>query len=85
MEGIHGFLQRYLHLTPPDGAVRKSLVEAFKDILNITTDERKIKIVGPVAYIEIDTTTKSMFFIHQEKLLRRVEERLGKKALTALR
>lgn len=85
MEGIQEFLKRYLNLTPPDGAVRKALSESFKELLNITVDPRKIKIVGTVAYIELDTTTKSMLFVHQEKILRRVEERLGKKSLTAIR
>ena len=85
MEGIQSFLGRYIRLTPPDGAVRKALTESLKEILNITVDQRKIKIVGSVAYVEIDTTTKSVFFIHQERLLSRTEEKLGKKALTAIR
>jgi hypothetical protein len=85
MEGIQGFLQRYLNLTPPDGAVRKALAEGFKELLNIEIEPRKIKIVGTVAYIEIDTTTKSMLFVHQEAVLRRVDEKLGKKGLTAIR
>jgi hypothetical protein len=85
MEGIGNFLSRYLNLTPPDGAVRKALTESLKEILNITIDPRKVKIVGTVAYIEIDTTTKSMFFIHQERILQKVEEKIGKKSLTALR
>jgi hypothetical protein len=85
MESIQGFLQRYLNLTPPDGAVRGALTEAFNELLHITIDSRKIKIVGTVAYIEVDTTTKSMFFVHQEKILSYVEKKLGKKGLTAIR
>ena len=85
MEGIGSFLTRYLNLTPPDGAVRKALTESFKEILNITLDPRKVKIVGTVAYVEIDTTTKSMFFIHQDRILQGVEAKLGKKSLTAIR
>jgi tRNA G37 N-methylase Trm5 len=85
MEGIQGFLQRYLQLTAPDSAVRKALSESFKELLSISIEPRKIKIVGTVAYIELDTTTKSMLFVHQEKILKRTEEKLGKKALTAIR
>ncbi len=85
MEGIQSFLQRYLNLTPPDGAIRKALAETLKELLNIAVDQRTIKIVGTVAYIEIDTTTKSIFFIHQGNILKRVEEKLGKKSLTAIR
>ncbi|HXK40458.1 MAG TPA: hypothetical protein VJ837_06530 [Candidatus Paceibacterota bacterium] len=85
MEGIQNFLQRYLQLTAPDSAVRKALSESFMELLNITVEPRKIKIVGTVAYIELDTTTKSMIFVHQEKILKRTEGKLGKKALTAIR
>lgn len=85
MEGIQSFLQRYLQLTAPDGAVRKALSESFKELLNIAVEPRKIKIVGTVAYIEFDTTTKSILFVHQERILERVEEKLGKKSLTAIR
>ncbi len=85
MEGIENFLKRYLNLTPPDGAVRKALTESLEEIVKIKIDPRKVKIVGTVAYVEIDTTTKSVFFIHQERILQRVEEKLGKKSLTAIR
>jgi hypothetical protein len=85
MEGIENFLKRYLNLSPPDGAVRKALTESFEEILKIKIDPRKVKIVGTVAYVEIDTTTKSVFFIHQDQILQKVEEKIGKKSLTAIR
>lgn len=85
MEGIQGFLQRYLNLKAPDASIRKALSESLEELLKIKIEPRKIKIVGMVAYIEIDTTTKSFFFTHQENILKRVEEKLGKKSLTAIR
>lgn len=72
-------------MAPPEMAVRKALSESLEETVKIHIDPRKIKIIGTVAYVEMDTTTKSMFFVHQDRILSLVEAKLGKKALTAIR
>jgi hypothetical protein len=47
--------------------------------------QRDIKIVGDVAYVDIDTTLKSALFMRQSAILKRVEERLGRKGISAIR
>ncbi len=85
MELIKEFLRRYANVVAPDSVVRKALLEALADTLNIHLPERAIKIVNTVAYLEIDSTTKSVLFMRQEDILSRVEEKIGKRLLTAIR
>lgn len=85
MQNIRDLLDRYFRLAAPDTAVRRALMESIKEIVNIDIPQRDIKIVGDVAYVEIDTTIKSALFMRQSAILKRVEERLGRKGVSAIR
>lgn len=85
MHNIRDLLDRYLRLAPPDTASRRALVESIKDVANMDVPQRDIKIVGDVAYVDIDATLKSALFMRQSAILKRVEERLGRRGLSAIR
>lgn len=85
MYPIRDLLDRYFRLAPPDTAVRRALSESIKDVANMDVPQRAIKIVGDVAYIDIDTTLKSALFMRQNAILARVEERLGRRGAGAIR
>lgn len=85
MQNIRDLLDRYLRLAPPDTAIRRALMESIKDIVNMDIPQRDITIVGDVAYVDIDATLKSALFMRQGAILKRVEERLGRKGISAIR
>ena len=85
MQNIRDLLDRYFKLAAPDTAVRRALMESIKDVANMDIPQRDIKIVGDVAYVDIDATLKSALFMRQSAILKRVEERLGRKGVSAIR
>ena len=85
MNPINQLLERYARFVAPDNAIRKALVMSIKEVANLDVNERSIKIIHGVAYIDVDTTFKSALFLYQESILKKTEEHIGKKGLIGIR
>lgn len=81
MHGIHEFLSRYTHLTPPDMVVRKKLAILIAQEIGGEISERNIRIIGPVAYCAFDGARKNAILLKKEKILGALEEEFGKRIL----
>jgi hypothetical protein len=85
MNPLHELLNKYRRYVAPDSAARKALVMSIKEASGIDINERTIRIIGTVAYIDTDPLIKSAIFMRQEVILKKTGEALGKMVLTAIR
>lgn len=58
MDGVGKFLDRYKHLTPPEGSKRKVLCDVIRHECGIVVDEKSITIRGNGAYLSCHPTLR---------------------------
>ncbi len=77
MYNLKEFLQRYTHITPPDGAVKQAIHTAAETITKTHVPKEVIRVIRNVAYLEIDSAIKNRVFMKKKEVLRFVNEALG--------
>lgn len=77
MEKITHLLTKYEHITPPDGALRKVVAEAIKEVCHITIPQKHIRVTRDNVYLMVDPAIKSKVFMTKEMVTQYVHARLG--------
>ncbi len=80
MFSIKDFFERYKHIAPPDASVRRAVATALaREKLFI--DERAIRVIGSVVYLESDTMFKNAVFMKKGRILESVTALLGREGM----
>lgn len=77
MLDIKNFLRKYANLTPPDAAVRKAVIESVRTFAGVDLEEKQIRVIRSVVYVDTDSAVRNKLFLIKGKLLARVGEKLG--------
>ena len=77
---IKELFERYKHIQPPDTAVRSAVVSALSHY-KIHIQERNVRVINTVVYIDTDTTIKNVVFMNKTKILSAIAESIGKEGL----
>lgn len=77
MNQLSIYLEKFKNLEPHDAKAKKSVVFAFKKVLNTDIDIKTIKIAKNAIYINIEPALKSEAFIHKKELAECIEGNLG--------
>ncbi len=74
MNGIGGFLKKYLDFTPPEKAVVRATSKVLEELFGIPFNEQIISVRNQNAFISTDATLKSEIVFQKQKILSRVNE-----------
>ena len=79
MEKIDKFFDKYKKIIPLEQEVRDVVLEEVEK-LGISIPREKIKLQSGVVRCNIQPTEKTILFLHKEKILTTLEEKLGERA-----
>jgi len=77
MNQLSIYLEKFKNLEPLDAKTKRSVVAAFKKVLNADIDIKAIKIAKNAIFINIEPALKSEAFIHKEELKESIEGNLA--------
>ena len=77
MNQLSIYLEKFKNLEPLDAKTKRSVIFAFKKVLNADIDIKSIKIAKNAIFINIEPVLKSEAFIHKEELAECIEGNLG--------
>lgn len=77
---IKDLLLRFNSLLVSEEIKISSLIEAIKELTNITIKKEEVKIKGGTVYLSIKPIYKNEIFLKKEKIISKITESLGKKA-----
>ncbi|MEK7606460.1 MAG: hypothetical protein AAB458_02620 [Patescibacteria group bacterium] len=77
---IKELFDRYKHITPPDASIRSAVVKALAP-WNIHTQERSVRVIHTVVYLDIDSVSKNVVFLNKNKILSVIAESIGKEGV----
>ena len=79
-DSITSFFDRFKKITLPDESVRKTASEVLKEVIGVDIDISCISVEGSVLRIKNNSFIKSEIFLHKEKILQSLKEKLGDQA-----
>ncbi len=77
MYSIKDFLERYAHITPPDGAIKDALVSGAEHTARVHLSKNDVRVIHNVAYVDTDSAIKNKLFLKKKELLVFVNDTLG--------
>ena len=77
MNGISGFLKKYLDFTPPEKATARAVAKALEEILHIPFSEKAVSVRNQEAFVSIEGVVKSEIIFRKKEILSRVNELIG--------
>lgn len=77
MYDIRNLFARYKNITPPDRAVKRAVLHALREAADIHLEEKDIRVVRDVAYIQTESAVKNALFMKKESVLASAQKELG--------
>ena len=78
MKLVGYFLDKFQSLTPPDGALKKSISTALHDVVGVTVPVKNISIQNGVAFVKTSSIVKSTIHLSRGKILESIFTELPK-------
>lgn len=73
---LKSFFDRYRNIEPPEASVRKAVVQALEN-QNIKIQERSVRVIGSIVYLDIEPVIKNIVFMRKKKILSVITESIG--------
>lgn len=78
MKQIHGFLEKFLKLTPPNDAIRLAVAHAASRVLGVPVGKEKVQVKNGTAFIEVSSIAKNKLRIERSSFFEVLYERMPK-------
>jgi len=78
MFNIGDFLVKFKQLTPPDKEIKEVFCETVFNIIKIKINKNNIDVKNKTIFINENSFVKNEIFLHQNKILEYMKNRLGK-------
>jgi hypothetical protein len=76
MNPLASFLDRFRSLKPPQASLKKAVVRALSEVMQVEIPPEKVRLSQGAAFLDVDPLIKSEVFLKKAELLRRVRELL---------
>ncbi|MEK7070708.1 MAG: hypothetical protein AAB966_02785 [Patescibacteria group bacterium] len=76
MEKITGFLDRISKIQPPDFAVRNSMTEIIKEVLDEDVSIKDISVRNQIVHINGNSSFRNTLVLNKDKILKKLQEKL---------
>lgn len=80
MKKVDAFLEKFKDITPPDQVVKRETADVIADIVGVKLDTEDISVDTNGIRITTSPAAKSSIFIHKEKILTHLKEKLEESA-----
>ena len=80
MKRVGKLLERYVHIEPPDAAVRRAFVNAVFDELGVELAECDVSVRRGTVFVTANAAVKNEIAINQREILSRVSRAVGERA-----
>jgi hypothetical protein len=78
MKQIHGFLEKFLKLTPPNDAIRVAVAHAASNVLGVPIGKERVQVKNGTAFIDISSVAKNKLRIERGSFFQVLYERMPK-------
>lgn len=85
MRELSGFLKKFSYLLHNKNVITEVVQEICGEVAGVYLEKGEIKIKNSTLTVNTSAPQKTQLFISKEKILKEIESRVGKRAITEIR
>ena len=85
MQNLSGFLKKFSYLLHNKNVLTGVVQEVCDTVAGVYLKKEEIKLKGTTLTVNVSAPQKTQLFISKERILKEIEARVGKKAVTEIR
>ena len=85
MNNLDRFLDKFRHIVPRNTLIKDHVVRSIETVTGMHIDKENISVRGKTVMLTVSPAKKNAIHEQQQAVLARLEQRLGRRAITMIR